>query len=334
MADTRTERHPEQSAQHGERERGREASRIRDVPGAGWKDILLRTKDQIREDRLSMVAAGVAFYAFLALFPTLVAVISLWGLFADPAQVQQQIGQLSAALPSSARELIAAQATRIAQSSPATLGWATAISLALTLWSTNKGMKGLVEGIGVAYDQPDERGFIKKNAVTLGLTFAAIVFGLVVIGMIVAVPIALSFIGLGAVAEWTIRLARWPLLAAAIIFGLTVIYRLGPDRDDPKWRWVTPGSVIAAVLWLAASVGFSIYVDNFGSYNETYGSVAAVAVLLMWFYISSFIVLLGAEINAETEKQTRRDTTVGPEKPMGERDAYPADTVAKRPTLH
>lgn len=334
MSDLQTERHNEETERHAERDRGREASRVRDVPRAGWKDILLRTKAQIGKDRLSMIAAGVAFYAFLALFPALVAVISIWGLFADPAQVQQQIGQLSAALPSSARELIAQQATRIAQSSPTSLGWATAISLALTLWSTNKGMKGLVEGIGVAYDQPDERGFIEKNAVTLGLTLAAILFGLVVIGLIVAVPIVLAFIGLGGAAEWAIRLARWPLLAAAIIFGLTVIYRLGPDRDDPRWRWVTPGSVIAAVLWLAASIGFSIYVDNFGSFNETYGSVAAVAIMLMWLFISSFIVLLGAELNAEAEKQTRRDTTVGPEEPIGQRDAHPADTVAKSPTVH
>lgn len=295
----------------------------------------MRVKQEVAEDRLSLVAAGVAFYGFLALFPALAAIISIWGLFADPATVQQQIAQLSGVLPGSARDLISGAATRIAAGSPTGLGFGVAISLLLTLWSANKGMKGLVEGISIAYDEdPGKRGFFAKNGIALALTLGGIIMAIIAIGLVVGLPIALGFLGLGPTVETLIGLARWPLLALFVIVALAAIYRIAPPRDDAKWRWVSHGAIVATVLWLVASIAFSIYTANFGSFNETYGSVAAVAILLMWFFISAFIVLLGAEINAETEKQTARDTTTGPERPLGKREAVPADTVADRPTMH
>lgn len=320
-----------QSAKHAA---GREANRPREIPRAGWKHIALRVKDETGSDRLTLVAAGVAFYAFLALFPALAAIISVWGLFADPAEVQRQLASLEGVLPSAALQMLEGAATRIAASSPTSLGWGVAISLGLTLWSANKGMKGLLDAVNLAYDQGEDRGFLAKNAISLALTLGAVVVTVLAIAMVVAVPAALAAIGLGGITHWAISLGRWPILAALIIGAIAVIYRVGPNREDARWRWVTPGSVIATVLWLGASVLFSIYVANFGTFNETYGSVAAVAIMLMWFYLSAFMVLLGAEINAETEKQTARDTTTGPERPLGERDAVPADTVADRPAMH
>lgn len=313
---------------------GRNARTPREIPTGGWKDIFLRVKDEIKSDRLSIIAAGVAFYAFLALFPALATIISVWGLFADPAQVQQQLASLQGALPSSAIDILERAATRIAATSPTSLGWGVALSLLLTLWSANKGVKGLLQAINIAYNEDDSRGFLVQNAISLALTLGAVIVTVLAIGLVVVLPAALGAIGLGSVTRWAISVGRWPVLAALVVAGLAVIYRVGPHREDARWRWVTPGSIVATVLWLAASVLFSIYVNNFSSYDETYGSVAAVAIMLLWFFISAFIILIGAEINAEAEKQTAKDTTTGPAAPMGEREAVSADTVADRPTMH
>lgn len=265
-----------------------------------------RVAREIKSDRLSLVAAGVAFYGFLSVFPALAAIISIWGLVADPAQVQQQIGSLEGAVPGAALQMIEGAATRIAAGSPTGLGLGVAISLALTLWSANKGMKGLVTAINIAYDE-DDRGFFGQNAVSLGLTLGAIVVTILAIALVVVLPAALGALGLGAVAEWAIRLGRWPLLAVLIVAALAIIYRVGPNREISRWRWVSPGSIVAALLWIAASVLFSTYVENFGSYDKTFGSVAAVAIMLIWFFISSFAALVGAEINSEAEKLPRRE---------------------------
>jgi membrane protein len=307
----------EEPAPDGRRGRGGNdhdvgAARVRDISPRGWTDVALRVKDEVREDRLTLIAAGVAFYGFLALFPAIASIISIWGLFADPSAVQQQIGRLADTMPASARDLLTQAATRVAESSPNSLGLGVALSLLLTLWSANRGMKGLVEGVTVAYDQGAERrGFFKLNAVSLALTVGALVMVMVSAALVVALPIALGWLGLSGTYHWLLSVGRWPLLALFVIVGLAIIYRVAPPRHSPKWRWVTPGAAVATALWIAASIGFSYYTANFGSYNKTYGSLAAVAILLVWFFISAFIVLLGAEINSEAEKQTPRDTTAG-----------------------
>lgn len=330
-----SDRQHERQRGHPHDGHGHQAARLRDIPAKGWKDVALRVKEELQNDRISMVAAGIAFYGFLAIFPTLTAVISIWGLFADPADVQQQLSQLSGVLPESAQSLLGQAASRIAASSPTSLGLGVVLSLLVTLWSANKGMKGLVEGVTIAYDESHrKRGFIAKNSVSLLLTVGAILLAIVAIALVVALPAALGALGLGGVTHTLISVGRWPLLALVVLLGLAVVYRIAPPRENAKWRWLTPGALVATVLWLVASIGFSYYTANFGSYDKTYGSVAAVAILLVWFFISAYIVLLGAEVNCESEKQTARDTTTGRERPVGERGAAAADDVEQRPTMH
>jgi membrane protein len=314
------------SGWHG---RGRAADQPSDIPKQGWKDILLRVKSQIKEDHASIVAAGVTFYGFLAIFPAIAAVVSIYGIFVDPATVEQHLNQLTAVLPPQAHELLSQQLKTLAGKSGSTLGLGLAISIFLAIWSAKKGASALIEGMNIAYDEDDERGFFKKTAVSLAFTFGAILLAIICAVLVVALPAALGNLGLSGPVALALRIARWVLLAVILGTALALIYRYAPDRDHAKWRWVTWGSAVAVVLWLLASWAFSYYVSNFGSYNKTYGSLAAVVILLMWLFISSYIVLLGAEINSEMEHQTEKDSTTGPEKPIGERGAHHADTVGK-----
>lgn len=312
-------------------DRGRSASRPGEMPRSGWRDVALRVKDEIKEDRVGLTAAGVAFYGMLALFPALTALISVYGLVADPQQVQSQIESLTGALGGGAGDLISEQASSIAESSRAALTTGFAVSLLAALWSTSSGMHGLMQALTLAYDEHEDRGFLRRRAIALALTLGGIVFFALAIAIVVAIPVALEFVGLGTVGEWIVRIARWPIMAALMIVALAVVYRYAPDRDEPGWRWVNPGAVIATVLWLLASIAFSVYVSNFGNYNETYGALAGVIVLLLWLFLSAFVVLLGAEINSELEHQTRHDTTAGEQQPMGRRGAYVADHLGRSP---
>jgi membrane protein len=214
------------------------------------------------------------------------------------------------------------------------LGFGVIFVLLLTLWSASRGTNSLVSALNVAYGEEERRGFFTLAALSLVLTFAGLVFVILTLVLIVAVPAAIAIVGLqDTVIGWAASLARWPILAVAVMGVLAVLYRYAPDRREPKWRWVSWGSAVATIVWLLGSAGFSVYVSHFGSYNETYGSVGAVVVLLLWFNLSSYVVLLGAELNAEIEHQTARDTTkqdTAHEKPMGQRDAYVADTLGKR----
>ena len=311
--------------------RGRQADTPWQLGKAGWIDTLKRVKQEISDDNLSIVSAGVAFYAFLALVPALSAMVSLYGLLADTAQVTEQIESLARVLPPSAHELIAEQMKRVTEGSGTALGWGFALSLLITLWSAKKGMQAVVTATNIAYDEDETRNFFQMAGLTLGLTAGAIVMTILMVGIIVALPVALHYVGLGATAETIITILRWPLIAAVVAGALFILYRLSPDRRDAKWRWVAPGALLATIGWLGASAAFSFYVSNFGSYNETYGALGAVVVLMMWFYLSAFVVLLGAELNSEAEHQTKKDSTVSPEKPMGERGARPADTLGKSP---
>lgn len=281
-----------------------------------WTTTLKHTRREVKQDNLTIVAAGVAFFAFLAIFPALAALISIYGLVADPAAVEQQIASLRGVLPAEAADLIGRQLQRIASGSSQSLGWSLALSVLLGLWSANKGMKGLVQGLNIAYGEEDERSWFKRTAIQLGLTLGAILAAIVAIGMVVALPAALSFLGLGGGVRIGVEVARWVLLAALVVVGLGVVYRLGPARGAlrPR-RWVTPGAIVATLLWLIGSLLFSIYVANFGSYAKTYGALAAVVILLIWFYLTAFVILLGAELDGEREKTRRKMSSTGAEAP-------------------
>jgi len=314
-----------------EAERGRQAERPQDIPKPGWRDILWRTKAEISDDHVSMVAASIAFYGLLAIFPAVAAMISIWGLLFDPQQIAQQIQSVTGALPEGAAGIVNDQAQAVAAGARTGVSLAALVGILLALYSASKGMKAMIEGLNIIYDEEEQRGFIKLNLVTLILTLGLIVMMIVALATITVIPALLGNLGLGEVFGTLLNYARWPVLLVVALVGLAILYRYAPSRQQPQWRWVSPGAVTATVLWLIGSVAFSIYVRNFGSYNETYGSLGAVVILLMWFWVSAFVVLFGAELNCEIERQTARDTTTGRPKPRGERGAYAADTVGEKP---
>lgn len=309
--------------------RGRGAETPMEIPAPGWKDILLRVKDEIATDHVSLVAAGVAFYALLAIFPAVTALMALAGLVMEPAEVTAQLEALINLIPEEAANVILDQAVAVTGSEETGLGWAFLIGLGLALYSASKGVGSLMEGLNVAYDENETRGFVAKLIWTLGLTLMLIGVLLLGLGATLAVPAIVAFLALPDWFETLLTYGSWVLLAALTTLALAVLYRYGPARDNAEWKWLTPGSVIACILWIVASVGFSIYVSNFGSYNESFGSMAGAIILLMWLWISAFIVLLGAEFNSEMEAQTRKDSTTGPDEPMGQRDAVKADRLGR-----
>ncbi len=312
----------------GTSDRGRQAARPSEIPTAGWRDILLRVKDEISDDHVSITAAGVAFYGLLAIFPAIAALISIAALVIDPAEVEAQLAQITSGLPEDAASLLTDQAHNIASTAEGQASLAALFGIALALYSASAGVKTLMEGMNIAYDEGEERGFVRFQLTALVLTIVLIFGVLLALGAAVVLPAIIDAIGLGGTLGTVLEYGRWPVLALMAMLGLGILYRYGPSRADARWQWITPGTVIATVLWLIGSLAFSIYVQNFGSYDETYGSIGGVIILLMWFWVSAFIVLLGAELNAEMEHQTEHDTTAGPERPMGERGAEMADKVA------
>lgn len=311
-------------------DRGRGAEKPSQIPKTGWRDIFFRVVEEQTKDNLSIVAAGVAFYILFSLFPGITALVSIYGIFADPTDVQQQIGTLKGVVPKESLQILRDQISSIASSSSGKLGFGLVIGILLALWSAGKGMKSMITALNIAYDEKEERGTIRFNAVALLLTLGAIVFIAVSLGLIVALPGLLKNIPLPSLFETLISIGRWFLLALFIVFGLALLYRFAPDRSRPKWSWVSWGAAATTVLWIAGSILFSWYVSNFGDYNATYGSMGAVIILLTWLYLTAYLILLGAELNAEMEHQTVKDTTEKG-KPMGEREAQAADTLGKKP---
>jgi membrane protein len=307
-------------------ERGRQASTPSEIPASGWKDIGLRVFHDIGENRLVLVAAGVTFYVLLAIFPAAAALVSCYGLVADVGTINEHLASLQGVLPSGAIEIVGEQVKRIAAKGDTTLGITFFTGLALSIWSANGGMKAVFDALNIVYEEREKRNFLWLNLRSLTFTAGALLFIVVALVGIVVVPVVLNTIGLSGDA-WYIALLRWPVLYLVVLLGLALIYRYGPSRDAPRWRWVTWGSAIAAALWLVTSVLFSWYVSNFGKYNETYGSLGAAIGFMTWIWISTIIVLVGAEINAEMEHQTAKDTTVGQPQPLGTRRAKMADTV-------
>ncbi|MBA2456651.1 MAG: YihY/virulence factor BrkB family protein [Nocardioidaceae bacterium] len=308
---------------------GAQADKPREIPFKGWVQVSKRAYKEMGKDHLTLIAGGVAYAWFLALFPGLIAAVLIYGLVTDPAQVQEQVGSFASGLPDSAQDLLTTQMENIAKGGGG-LSFGLIFSVALALWSASAGIAGLVEAVNIAYEENDTRNFAKKRGLAILMTLGFLLFIAVTVGIVAVVPIVLDQLGLGIVATIFIAIGRFLALVVIMLVALALLYRIGPHRDAPKVRWATPGAVIATLLWIVASIGFSLYVNNFGSYNKTYGSLAGVVVLLLWFWITALVVLLGAEINSEAEGQTARDTTTGPAEPMGSRGAVKADQPPPR----
>lgn len=306
---------------------GREAEKPKEVPKLGWRDVLARTKNQIQEDNVDIVAAGVSFYVLLSLPFVLSALVSIYGILADPAEIQRQMSGLEGVIPADAHALIAEQLTRISSQQTGTLTFTFVGSILLALWSGSKAVKSLITALNIAYEEREKRGYIKLNLYAMFLTLVGIVGVVVAVTLVAGVPVIIDALPLPAIVKGLTTYLRWPLLAALALLGLAFLYRYAPSRERAQWKWVSWGAVAATGFWIVGSLLFSWYVSSFAKYNETYGSLGAVVVMLMWTYVSAFIAMLGAELNAELEHQTRKDTTTGEARPMGERGAKMADTL-------
>jgi membrane protein len=307
--------------------RGRRASSPLAIPARGWKDILWRVYREVQQDRLLAVAAGVVFYSLLAVVPAITAFVSSYGLFVDPLTIAGQLAFIQDVMPAAAYEIVRNQIERIVGQDRGGLTVGFAFGLAVAIWSANAATKALFDGLNVVYDEQEKRSFIRLNLVSLAVTAGAILVLILLLGSVVVFPVALSFFGAGSIEETLVAFGRWPALFLIVVTALSVLYRVGPSRARAKWRWLSIGSLFGALAWLGASLLLSWYMSNFADYNATYGSLGAVIGLMMWMWLSAVAVLLGGELNAEIEHQTARDSTVGPEKPLGERGAVMADTV-------
>jgi membrane protein len=310
-------------------EHGRQADSPQEIPPRGWLDIAKRTGKEVKADQVPLLAAGVAFYALLSLFPAIIAGVSIYGLVADPATVRDQIEKLTQLLSPETAKLVGQQLLQVTSGAGGALGLATVVGILTALWSASSGMKALITGVNLAYDETETRKFVKLRGLALLLTLGAMLLMGVALATIIGYPPIADT--LPTVLRWLVAIVRFVILGGLLIVGLAVLYRLAPDRDQPKWSWVSWGSGIAALLWVLATIGFALYANFFGNYNKTYGALAGVIILMFWLYLSAFVVLVGAELNTEMELQTAKDTTKGPEKPMGERGGHAADHVAESP---
>lgn len=322
--------HANQAEQHHEHGRGRRAERPTDIPRRGWWDILLRVNDKISRTNASLIAAGLAFYAFLAIPSALSALVALYGLVFNPAQVGQQISAMQGVMPGEAIKLVSQELTTITSSSNSKLGLALAFSVLIALWSARSGASSLISALNIAYEETEKRSFIRFQLDAFAMTVAITLFAILALALIAFLPAVIGLLPLGSFDKLLAQVVRWPILIVLVMLSLAAIYRFAPSREQAKWRWVSPGAVVATVLWLLGSALFSVYVSNFASYDKTYGSLGAVVVLLMWLYVTSFVIILGAALNAEIEHQTARDSTTGTPLPLGRRGAVMADTVGEK----
>jgi membrane protein len=304
--------------------RGRLADAPHKIPARGWQDIVWRTWLEIGRDRLAAVAGGITFYSLLAIFPAIGAFVSLYGLFANVDTVSKHLDQLATFVPQQVLSLLGEQMMRLASQRHASLSLAFAISLLLSVWSANAGMQSLIDGLNVTYDETEKRNFAVRRALTYGFTFCAIVFMTLVTAILVALPIVADALELW---DWWVAPVRWAMLLGLAAVGFAVIYRFGPSREKPRWRWVRWGAGFAALAWVGGSLGYSWFLNNIAHYDATYGSLGAVVGFMVWIWFSVMTVLIGAELNAEIEHQTAIDSTTGPPLPLGQRGAAMADTV-------
>jgi len=308
--------------------RGRKARSPGEIPPMGWRDVLWRTFRGFMENRIQLVAGSVAFSAIMALFPTMAAFVALYGMFADVATARQHLAILAGFVPADALTLIGDQMVRIARQNQASLSLTFSVSLLLSIWSSNAGMKALFSGLNIAYDETEKRNFLQLNLITFGFTVGAVLFMVIAASAVIVLPIVLQFLRLDGQSALLANL-RWPAMALMTMLALSIVYRYGPSRARARWRWVTWGGALAALLWMAGSLLFSFYLSNFSNYNATYGALGAIFGLFTWIWLSSVIVLAGAELNSEIEHQTAVDSTTGPAKPMGMRGAAMADTIGR-----
>ena len=311
-------------AQHG---RGRFSSNPFQIPWAGWKDILWRTYVRTGEDRLLAIAAGVVFFGLLAVFPAITALVSSYGLFANPHTIGANLQSLALMLPDGSFQIVQDQIGRVLVKGNTTLGATFLFGLSLAVWSANAGVKAVIDALNVVYEEREKRSFIKLNLLSLVFTCSGIAALLLMVSAVVAVPLALDRVGLAPQSQFIVSLVRWPLMLVILLAALGMLYRFGPSRREARWEWLSVGTIAAALLWIAGSSLLSWYLSNFGNYNATYGSLGAAIGLMMWMWMSAIIVLCGAELNSEIEHQTARDTTVGRPKPLGVRGAVMADTL-------
>jgi membrane protein len=310
-------------------ELGRRAESPGQIPWAGWKAVMRRTARQMITDRASLVAAGCAFYATLALFPAISMLVFIYGLVFDPVTVEPQLQVLRELLPPSAFQLITDRVHMLVTKGYGTLGLGLVISTSVALWSAAAGTKSVIAALNMAYEEPERRSFLRYNATALGMTLCGVLGVSLAIATLVFLPALVDFLGLSAYAKTLIQVLSTTLMVGFVTVTLSLLYRFGPCRRMARWHWVTPGSLLATVLWLIASVLFSLYVGRVASYDVTYGPLGAVVGVMMWFYVTAYVVLLGAELNSELELQTARDSTEGPSKPLGRRGAYVADHIAE-----
>jgi len=308
---------------HSTTRRGRVAHAPWRIPVKGWLDVLARVVRSIEDDRVLTVSRGLAFSATLALFPALIAAISLWGLFAEPETLRAELARVLAIAPKGADALLADQLQRIASTSTQSLGFGLVLGLGVALWLTTTGTAALIEGINAAYDEEETRGFFTLRWLAVRLTVVLLGFGLVAVAAFALLPLVVDPTGTGRVVD----ILRWPVLGAFAVVGLGAVYHYAPDRRRARMQWISPGAVIAVALWLIASYGFNLYAQKAADFNGTYGSLGGVIALMTWLFISGFMMLLGAELNAELEGQTAEDSTVGRERPMGKRGAVKADIL-------
>jgi membrane protein len=309
--------------------RGREAKAPWQIPARGWADILRRAWKDTGKRNLSLVAGGVTYYLLLALFPALAALVSVYGLVANPADVANSVQSLSGMLPPSTVELIGGGLQQLVSASSKSLGLGAVIGMAIALWSGVRGMTGIMTALNIAYGQPEGRGFIRFNTTALLLTVVVTIGGLIALALVAGLPAVLSGAGARSPGRWIGLIVEWPLLIVFVMGMMALIYHYGPDRRKPKWKWASPGVIVAAILWIVGSILFTVYVYHFDSYNKTYGSLGAPLVLLTWMWLSVFVVLFGAEINGEAERQTRQDTTAEAPLPRGRGGTEGAGTVTR-----
>jgi len=297
------------------------------IPWAGWKDIFWRTYRRIDDDRLLATAGGVVFFGLLAIFPAVTALVSSYGLFADPSTISGNLQTLATMLPEGSFQIVSDQVARVVSKGNTALGATFLFGLVLAIWSANAGVKSIFDALNVAYEEREKRGFIKLNLISLSFTAGGILALLLMVAAVVALPLALDHLGLAPESKLIVALARWPLLLVILLAALAVLYRFAPSRDAPRWQWLSIGAATAALLWIAGSALLSWYLSAFANYNATYGSLGAAIGLMTWMWMSAIVIMFGAELNSEIERQTLRDTTTGRPEPLGSREAVSADTV-------
>jgi membrane protein len=308
---------------------GRDANSPGQIPARGWKQVVTRTWKQSSEDNVGLVAAGVAFYGFLALVPLLGATVLTYGIIADPQTVVGNVKSLTSVMPQDAAKLIGDQLMSVVQTSGGKKGLGLLLAIAITLFGARNAAGSIITALNIAYEQEETRGFIKVNLLSLQITAGAVLMAVAALLAIAALGyLQKLFPGAPSVLVALGKVGSYALLLAGAAAAAATLYRYGPNRHRAKWEWITPGTLFSAGAWMILTLGFGFYVAHFGNYNKTYGSLATVVILITWMYLSAYVFLFGAELNSELEHQTAKDTTAGAPKPLGDRGAWSADHVA------